>query len=184
MERKDLKRDIAVRLRRIQGQVKGIEKMVSVEVCCKDVLVQIAAVRAANNKVGALLVENYAKTCVIGENCEDTSKNIDQLVTTLLLFLRGNDIQEQAIEKSDIKTEMQVRLKRIQEQVEAIEKMIHSEACCRETLVQIAAVREGINKVGALVVENYAKNCLICDDIEATNKNIDGLVTTMMTFLK
>lgn len=184
MEKKNLKKDIAVRLRRIQGQVKGIEKMVTGEVCCKDVLVQIAAVRAANNKVGAMLVENFAKSCVIGESCEDTSKNIDQLVTTLLSFLRGTNISEKLEGEYSLKDEILTWLQRIQGQVEAIEKMIQSEACCNETLVQIASVRDNINEVGALIVENYAKSCLICDDPELTNKNIDGLVATMMTFLK
>ena len=45
-------KDIQVRLRKIEGQVKGIEKMVASEACCKNILVQVAAVRAAMNKVG------------------------------------------------------------------------------------------------------------------------------------
>jgi DNA-binding FrmR family transcriptional regulator len=184
MEKKSLQKDIAVRLRRIQGQVKGIEKMVDCEVCCKDVLVQIAAIRAANNKVGALLVENFAKSCVVCESSEDTTNNIDQLVNTLLLFLKGTEIPEEPVEEKDLKAEILVRLKRIQVQVESIEKLIQTEACCKKILVQIASVREGINKVGALLVENYAKSCLVSEDQEATNKNIDGLVATILTFLK
>ncbi len=184
MDRKNLQKDIAVRLRRIQGQIKGIEKMVDCEVCCKDVLVQIAAIRAANNKVGALLVENFAKSCVICEDSKSTTKNIDELVITLLLFLKGPDMPEEPVEKTDLKGEILIRLNRILVQVEEIEKMIQTEACCKKILVQIASVREGINKVGALLVENYAKGCLISEDPEATNKNIDGLVATILTFLK
>ena len=48
----NLKKDISLRLRKIEGQVKGIQKMVDSGSCCKDILVQIAAVRAAINKVG------------------------------------------------------------------------------------------------------------------------------------
>lgn len=94
MKKENLKKDIGVRLRRIQGQVKGIEKMVSGEVCCRDVLVQIAAIRAANNKAGALLLKNFAKNCMIADNSEDTSKNVDRLVSTLLLFLRSSNSKE------------------------------------------------------------------------------------------
>lgn len=57
----ELVKDIQVRLRKIQGQVKGIEKMVSSEACCKNILVQVAAVRAAMNKVGGLVLERYTK---------------------------------------------------------------------------------------------------------------------------
>ncbi len=88
MEEDKLKKDIVVRLRRIEGQVKGIEKMVDSEACCKDVLVQIAAVRAAINKVGGLLVENYAKSCLLTDDIEENNKNVEQLVSTLLTFLK------------------------------------------------------------------------------------------------
>ena len=88
MEEDKLKKDIVVRLRRIEGQVKGIEKMIDNEACCKDVLVQIAAVRAAINKVGGLLVENYTKNCLITEDTDQNSKNVEQLISTLLTFLK------------------------------------------------------------------------------------------------
>jgi len=53
-------KDILNRLRRIEGQVKGIQGMVEKETCCTDVLVQISAIRSAINKVGVLMIENYA----------------------------------------------------------------------------------------------------------------------------
>ncbi|QGU95036.1 metal-sensing transcriptional repressor [Clostridium bovifaecis] len=87
--KKSSKKDIQVRLRRIEGQVKGIEKMMESNTCCKDVLVQVAAVRAAINKVGALILQNYAKECMIDD--EDHSAyeaKIDELVATLTMFMK------------------------------------------------------------------------------------------------
>lgn len=83
------KKDIQTRLRRIEGQIKGIEKMVDNEACCKDVLIQVAAARAAINKVGAIMLENYAKNCINGstENKEE-AKKIEELVSTLTMFLK------------------------------------------------------------------------------------------------
>jgi DNA-binding FrmR family transcriptional regulator len=87
MENKELKKDIVVRLRRIEGQVKGIEKMIESEACCRDVLVQVAAIRAAINKVGGLMLENYAKSCMIKDGkAED--EDIEKLISTLLMFLK------------------------------------------------------------------------------------------------
>jgi DNA-binding FrmR family transcriptional regulator len=87
MDEKDMKKDIVVRLRRIEGQVKGIEKMVESEACCRDVLVQVAAIRAAINKVGGLVLENYAKSCMLKDgNAED--EDIEKLVSTLLMFIK------------------------------------------------------------------------------------------------
>ncbi len=84
----DLKKDIYVRLRRIEGQVKGIQNMVEKDVCCKDMLVQIAAVRAAINKVGGLMLENYAINCMDLEETKENNEKIESLVSTLLMFLK------------------------------------------------------------------------------------------------
>ncbi|MDT8716250.1 metal-sensitive transcriptional regulator [Clostridium sp. 19966] len=88
MEDIDLKNDIIIRLRKIEGQVKGIEKMINNECCCKDVLTQISAIRAAMNKVGGMLIENYAKNCMKGSTELELEENVDELVKTLLTFMK------------------------------------------------------------------------------------------------
>jgi DNA-binding FrmR family transcriptional regulator len=88
-KKKDSKKDIQVRLRKIEGQVKGIEKMLDNNTCCKDVLVQVAAVRAAMNKVGALILKNYAKECITNDEKNDEHDvKIDDLVETLTMFIK------------------------------------------------------------------------------------------------
>ena len=84
----ELVKDIKVRLRKIEGQVKGIEKMVSSEACCKNILVQVAAARAAMNKVGGLILERYTKNCLLGENDTVEEEKVDELVSTFLMFLK------------------------------------------------------------------------------------------------
>lgn len=84
----NLQKSILVRLRRIEGQVKGIEKMVSSEACCKDILVQVAAVRSALNKVGGLLLENYSRNCLLSGYDKITDEKLQQLVSTFLMFLK------------------------------------------------------------------------------------------------
>jgi DNA-binding FrmR family transcriptional regulator len=54
------------RLRRISGQVGGIERMVEDDRYCIDILLQIAAVRAALARVGQLLLDSHVQTCVVG----------------------------------------------------------------------------------------------------------------------
>jgi len=84
----ELVKDIQIRLRKIQGQVKGIEKMVTSDACCKNILVQVAAVRAAMNSVGGLVLERYTKNCLIREDNEEEEKKIEELVSTFLMFLK------------------------------------------------------------------------------------------------
>lgn len=83
-----VKKDISNRLKRIEGQVKGIEKMVDNEATCKDILIQIAAIRAAINKVGTLVLENYAKKCFIEEDDGKPQDKVEDLLSTLNMFIK------------------------------------------------------------------------------------------------
>jgi DNA-binding FrmR family transcriptional regulator len=60
----EYKMDIGKRLNRIEGQVKGIRRMIEEDKNCVEVLTQIAAVRAAINKVGGIVLEKHSKTCM------------------------------------------------------------------------------------------------------------------------
>lgn len=64
------------RLRRVEGQVKGIQKMVEEEKFCGDILMQVAAARAALNGAGTLILENYMKICLT-EYLEGSSDQAD-----------------------------------------------------------------------------------------------------------
>lgn len=83
------KANLLRRLRRIEGQIKGIQKMIENEKYCADVLVQIAAVRAALNKVGLIVFEDHTRGCVaeaIHTECGD--KKIHELVDVLSKFIK------------------------------------------------------------------------------------------------
>lgn len=89
LEKQELeKKDILVRLRRIEGQVKGIQGMMDKNVCQKDVLTQISAIRSAINKVGILIVENYAKNCMGIKEDDDNYEGLQELVKTLNSFIK------------------------------------------------------------------------------------------------
>ena len=78
------------RLRRIEGQVRGVQRMVDEEVYCIDVLTQIASVVAALEKVGAILLKDHVEHCVREsiEKGEDTEEKIEELTAAVERFLR------------------------------------------------------------------------------------------------
>jgi DNA-binding FrmR family transcriptional regulator len=59
------KDDLTRRLKRIEGQVRGVEKMVDDERYCIDVITQISAIQAALDKVALGLLDDHARHCVI-----------------------------------------------------------------------------------------------------------------------
>lgn len=58
------KAQLTTRLRRIEGQVRGIEKMVEEDRYCIDILTQIGAIQAALDKVGLGLLDGHARHCM------------------------------------------------------------------------------------------------------------------------
>lgn len=58
------KEELLKRLRRIEGQVGGIQRMIEQDKYCVDILVQIAAARSALNSVGLMLLESHTRGCV------------------------------------------------------------------------------------------------------------------------
>ncbi len=62
--REEEKQKLINRLKRVEGQVRGIQKMVEDDRYCVDVLVQVSAVSAALKKVGYTLLEHHTRGCV------------------------------------------------------------------------------------------------------------------------
>jgi len=60
------KEQIRTRLRRVEGQVRGLDRMVEEDRYCIDVLTQISAVQAALDKVALGLLDDHARHCVVG----------------------------------------------------------------------------------------------------------------------
>ena len=58
------RKDVLLRLRRIEGQIRGLQRMVEEEVACADILTQVAAVTAAVKKVGIVVVKTYMEECL------------------------------------------------------------------------------------------------------------------------
>jgi DNA-binding FrmR family transcriptional regulator len=82
------KEDIIRRLKKIEGQVKGLQRMVDNEKYCVDVLVQVAAVRAAIHKVGTIVFENYSRVCLRKAAENDNDKALEELIGILAKFIK------------------------------------------------------------------------------------------------
>lgn len=87
-EKQDLRSNIKRRLRRIEGQMKGIERMIDQDACCMDVLIQISAVRAATTKVGMMILENHINCCLY-ETLESDNKNTKETLDELLKVMNN-----------------------------------------------------------------------------------------------
>ena len=86
----DVRGQVQKRIRRIAGQVAGIERMIDEDRYCVDVLHQVAAVRAALDGVGKLILRSHVETCVSDALVSGRSKSrttkIDELMEVFSRF--------------------------------------------------------------------------------------------------
>jgi DNA-binding FrmR family transcriptional regulator len=76
------------RLARIEGQVRGIERMVDDDRYCIDVLTQISAVQAALDKVALGLLDEHARHCVMGAEAAEQAGKTDELMAAVGRLMR------------------------------------------------------------------------------------------------
>ncbi len=81
-------KDLINRLSRIEGQVRGIKKMVENNAYCPDILIQVSAVNAALNSFNKVLLANHIRTCVSEDIRAGKDETVDELVTTLQKMMR------------------------------------------------------------------------------------------------
>jgi DNA-binding FrmR family transcriptional regulator len=75
------------RLSRIEGQVRGVARMVEEERYCIDVLTQIAAIDAALDRVALGLIDDHTRNCVVEAKGGERVEKVDELVAALGRFV-------------------------------------------------------------------------------------------------
>ncbi|MBA2518045.1 MAG: metal-sensitive transcriptional regulator [Chloroflexia bacterium] len=83
------KAKILNRLRRIEGQVRGVQRMVEEDQYCLDVLTQLSAIIAGSKATGLLLLEDHIRGCVIGAGPDDQDAVLTELTEAIERFTRS-----------------------------------------------------------------------------------------------
>jgi DNA-binding FrmR family transcriptional regulator len=80
------------RLKSIEGQVRGLQRMVEEEKYCIDIVTQISAVRAALNQVGLLVLRRHVEHCVVDAVKSPDTKAGDRIIDELMLVLSRGEL--------------------------------------------------------------------------------------------
>ncbi len=83
------KTNITQRLKRIEGQIRGIQRMIEDDKYCVDVLIQVAAARAALDKVGLAIFEGHTRGCLVDAIRDERGEEaIEEVMDVLSRFLK------------------------------------------------------------------------------------------------
>lgn len=81
-------RDLVNRLSRIEGQVRGVKKMVEEDRYCIDILVQVQAIQAALNGFNKTLLSEHIHSCVVKDIQEGNVECVDELCETIKKLMK------------------------------------------------------------------------------------------------
>ena len=77
------------RLNRIEGQIKGVKKMISEDAYCNDILVQLSAIENSVKSLSNLLLEKHLYTCIARDLENGKIDTIDEIVSLFKRFNKG-----------------------------------------------------------------------------------------------
>jgi DNA-binding FrmR family transcriptional regulator len=83
------KEDLKARLSRIEGQVRGVGRMVDGGAYCIDVLTQISSIKSAIDQVALLLLDDHIKGCVVDAARSGDQDKVEELVSAVARFARS-----------------------------------------------------------------------------------------------
>ena len=81
-------RSLIHRLNRIEGQVRGVRRMVETDAYCTDILTQVSAIQAALNAFNRELLSNHLRSCVAEDLRNGKDETIDEFVQTLQKLMK------------------------------------------------------------------------------------------------
>lgn len=89
MNDQEARKSILIRLRRVEGQVRGVQRMIENEADCGEIMNQIAAIKSAVSQVGLLVFENHARECIARSmQADDNEKSFDEIIKMMGRFIK------------------------------------------------------------------------------------------------
>jgi CsoR family transcriptional regulator, copper-sensing transcriptional repressor len=142
------KEQLSKRLARIEGQVRGVSRMVDEGRYCIDVLTQISAVQAALDKVALGLLDDHTRHCVVGHGA--SVEQTEEVMSAVNGLMRRGTAGE-----SDLTA--------IEANVRAVATMISADTYCIDVLAAISSIQAGLDGVALGLLDNHARVCLLGD---------------------
>ena len=181
------KEQLGKRLARIEGQVRGVARMVGEDRYCIDVLTQISAIQAALDKVALGLLDGHTRHCLVGHGSAEASA--DELLGAVSGLMRRGQFQPAAplaatpggVGYSASKEQLGAYLAEIEDDVRAVAAMVAEDRYCIDVVSAISAIQGRLDEVSLGLLDGHTRHCLIGEAApEATTGELMGAVGRLM----
>lgn len=174
---------IVNRLRRLEGQVRGLQSMVEAGKDCEAVLTQIMAAKSALNQVGMHVIGHAMKRCLIDEDLTDRDQIVISAFGVYLHFRELTCANQIPIPAGGGDPEKLVALlKRLEAEVCGVEAAMESGGDCERALIDLTAATATLNTVGLAVMGHSMQTCMIDESAQSREEIIDAAVAVFLRY--
>ncbi len=179
----DERRKIVNRLRRLEGQVRGLHAMIESGKECEAVLTQVMAVKSALNQVGMHVIGHAMKTCLVDESLTARDDLITAAFDVYLHYRELSAATEAAATPRDTSPEfIKAKLKTLEAQVQSVQNVIETEGDCESALRGVTESTATLNDVARAVLGHAMQKCLIDDAAQSRNDVIDQAIQVFLRY--
>lgn len=176
------RRRIINRLKRLEGQVRGLQTMIESQKDCQAVLTQILAAKSALTQVGMHIIGYSMKTCL----ATGSHDNRDELIQdSFEVFIRYRALSTSTPDPKSIapgdSLQMVTRLHSLESEIRAIQQLLEEGTDCETILGELSRATATIGDVGLAVLGHSMKGCLIEEAGQSRDELIDEAI---LVFLK
>lgn len=176
-------RKLVNRLRRLEGQVRGVASMIASEKECEAVLTQVMATKSALNQVGIHVIGHAMKTCLIDDSINDR----DELVSAAFdVFLRyrtlGAETVGSRVPPTSSQTELVDALGTLVGQLQAVEAIVAANGECDTALRELAAATASLDAIGLAVLSRAMHRCLISEESNGRDEVVEQAIGVFLRY--
>jgi DNA-binding FrmR family transcriptional regulator len=157
------KKQMVVRLKSIEGHLRGVQRMVEVDAYCIDLIQQAQAVRRALDKWNALVLEAHLHERVTTALREEAPDAREQAITELLDVFQPNvgPATEQPAERAGMAFDRRLALLRqLEAQVRAVQALVDEDAPGIKLIRQTRSVQRGLDIFNRAVLADHLNGCV------------------------
>jgi DNA-binding FrmR family transcriptional regulator len=162
----EARRKLLNRLRRLEGQVRGIQSMIASEKACEDVLTQITAAKSALNQVGLHSVSYAMRTCAAPAPDASSQEVIDATLRLFLEYARPSvdelpdDPTLAPAGEAAERAALLALLGSLESRVRLLQDLVADEAGCGPIFLELGRAKAELNRAGMQVIAHAMHTCL------------------------
>jgi DNA-binding FrmR family transcriptional regulator len=171
------------RLRRLEGQVRGLQSMVNSQIDCAQILTQVKACKSALSQVSMHVIGHAMKNCLLDESLTDRDELIGAAFDVYLHYRELSDDAFAAPTSTPATPKrLLARLRQLETELREVQRVINEPSDCESALIGLTQASSTLNDVSLTILGHAMQECLIDDSVTSRDDVIDQAIDVFIRY--